>query len=392
LFTASKGHYENAKEYFTRSLNLARELDDERGVASALNNLGLIHKETSDFKKAFEFYMLSLEITEKLGDKRDVAATHNNIGQIYALQGLFHKAIESFEHSISIKETIGDRNGIALSLNAIGSIMEQRGEHHSAIEWCLKGLTVAEEIGALHEQKTACECLYSNYKAIKHGEKALFYHERLALLNDSLSAAEISKAIQQLEFSKLVLADSIARADEKEKIKQAHATEVRRKNQSRNIFIAATLILLIGAISLYNRVRYIRKSRAELAKEKNRSDNLLLNILPADIARELKEKGEATARKFDNISILFTDFKDFTALASKHSPEEIVSELNTCFVEFDAICERYGVEKIKTVGDSYMVAGGLPVPTPGCVKSTVMAALEMMQFMKERKKTQELQG
>jgi len=144
-------------------------------------------------------------------------------------------------------------------------------------------------------------------------------------------------------------------------------------------------VLLILAGGLYGRVRYIRKSRATLQAEKDRSENLLLNILPADIAAELKEKGRADARDFELVSILFTDFKGFTKASAKLGAQELVSEINTCFEVFDGIMGKYNIEKIKTIGDAYMAAGGLPVPTNDSTKNTVMAALEMQAFISKRK-------
>jgi adenylate cyclase len=105
-------------------------------------------------------------------------------------------------------------------------------------------------------------------------------------------------------------------------------------------------------------VQYIRKSKAVLQTEKDRSENLLLNILPADIAAELKEKGKADARNFEMVSILFTDFKSFTEAWAKLSAQELVAEINPCFEAFDSIMGKYKIEKIKTIGDAYMAAGG----------------------------------
>jgi len=122
----------------------------------------------------------------------------------------------------------------------------------------------------------------------------------------------------------------------------------------------------------------------ELSLEKKKSDDLLLNILPEEIAHELKEKGKADARDFDVATILFTDFKGFTALSEKLSAHDLVREINTCFEAFDAIMTKYNIEKIKTIGDAYMAAGGLPVPSDDSVKNTVLAALEMQEFITQR--------
>jgi len=124
---------------------------------------------------------------------------------------------------------------------------------------------------------------------------------------------------------------------------------------------------------------------SQLTLEKQKSDALLRNILPEEIAAELKEKGRAEARNFDVVSILFTDFKGFTEQSTTMTANALVHELNTCFEAFDNIMEKYGIEKIKTIGDAYMAAGGLPVPTADSVKNTVLAALEMQAFIVNRK-------
>ena len=102
-----------------------------------------------------------------------------------------------------------------------------------------------------------------------------------------------------------------------------------------------------------------------------------------------QEKGKAKARKFKNVSILFSDFKDFTHLSEKLDANDLVEEINACFKPFDAICEKYGIEKIKTIGDTYMAAGGLPVLLEEAAKNTVLAGLEMQQFIVNRRKERE---
>ncbi|MCB0664134.1 MAG: adenylate/guanylate cyclase domain-containing protein, partial [Saprospiraceae bacterium] len=122
-----------------------------------------------------------------------------------------------------------------------------------------------------------------------------------------------------------------------------------------------------------------------IRKGKRESDKLLHNILPMEVAAELKSKGKAVSKKFDNITVLFTDFKGFTAIAEKLEPQELVDDLNIYFSAFDAIMEKYGVEKIKTIGDAYMAVSGLPKSDPKHAENVLKASLEMVQFMKERK-------
>lgn len=121
--------------------------------------------------------------------------------------------------------------------------------------------------------------------------------------------------------------------------------------------------------------------KQEVERQKDRSEQLLLNILPAEVAEELKQKGSAEAKQFDSVTVMFTDFKDFTQLSEQLSPADLVAEIDHCFKAFDQIISKYHIEKIKTIGDSYMAAAGLPVITENHAEEVVRAALEMQAFM-----------
>lgn len=432
LIYMNNGDYPKALEYFQRSLKVKEEVSDNSGIAPTLNNIGLIYKRQNDHLKALEYFQRSLDICEQLNnksamagilsnigaiymiegndssamecfqrslniceevsDKRGIASAKNNIGEVYMKQGDYLNALKQFRQSIDIYEEIPDKRGLAITYFNVGQINIKQGNHAQAINWCRKSLLISEEINILDEEKNACQCLYDSYKALGNDNKALQYHERITRLNDSLQAEETSKKLQQMEFARQMLADSLTQEKEKLSIQLAHEAEVRKKERARNIFILSASLLLIGAVVLYWRIIYIRKAKAEIEKEKNRSEKLLLNILPTEIAQELKEKGKAVARNFDMVSILFTDFKEFTQISEKLSAEELVGEINNCFMVFDSICGKYGIEKIKTIGDSYMAAGGLPVPAQDSVRNTVNAGLEMTEYMIRRNKSRESSG
>ncbi len=128
--------------------------------------------------------------------------------------------------------------------------------------------------------------------------------------------------------------------------------------------------------------RLVRERTKELQEEKDRTDELIHNILPAQAVVELKTKGHVEPRHFESATILFTDFKDFTAKASALPPGELVDELNKIFLEFDNIVEKFGLEKLKTIGDAYMAACGLPQPVEDHAERVVRAALAMQEFIK----------
>lgn len=122
---------------------------------------------------------------------------------------------------------------------------------------------------------------------------------------------------------------------------------------------------------------------------RQRSDNLLLNILPEDTANELKEKGKAQARSFESVSIMFTDFVGFTNVAENLEPSELVDLIDEYFSEFDRIISAYKLEKIKTIGDAYMAAGGLPVKRTDHALRMVAAAREILDFVKAKQEEHE---
>ena len=112
----------------------------------------------------------------------------------------------------------------------------------------------------------------------------------------------------------------------------------------------------------------------------------MLNILPHEVAEELKEKGKTSAKHYDEVSVLFTDFVSFTANSEKLGVQEVLNELNVCFTEFDRIMERNGLEKIKTIGDAYLAVSGLPVSNEQHAKNAVNAGIEILEFIEKRKK------
>lgn len=148
-----------------------------------------------------------------------------------------------------------------------------------------------------------------------------------------------------------------------------------RQLENNNIEIAEKNILL------EEQARQITEQRDQLFHEKQKSDELLLNILPEEVAQELKTKGNYKARLFDNVSILFTDFVSFTTYSEHMNPTELIEVLHYYFQAFDSIIEKHGLEKIKTIGDAYMAVSGLPHPDEHHAEKAVRAAKEIQTFI-----------
>ncbi|MDP1621241.1 MAG: adenylate/guanylate cyclase domain-containing protein [Bacteroidales bacterium] len=164
----------------------------------------------------------------------------------------------------------------------------------------------------------------------------------------------------------------------------------RRRTRDRELEQAREIEKAYQALNLQHEI--VAKQNDELEIEKKCSDELLLNILPSEVAEELKAKGYADAKLIDEVTVLFTDFVGFTHLTEQLSPKQLVAEIHHCFSAFDNIIHKHGVEKIKTIGDSYMAAGGLPTPNNNHAINTVKAALEIQHFMERHNYRKKVAG
>ena len=384
------GDYPIALDYFQRSLKIVEEIGDKQVSANTIGNIGIIYENKGDYPKALEYFQRSLKIYEEMGNKEGSARTIGNIGLIYKNQGDYTKALEYFQRSLNSFEEMGIKEGSALTINTIGLIYKNQGDYPKALEYCKLSLVKSEEIAALNLEKDACQCLYDTYKAMGKGIEALVYLEKLQVIDDSLNAEETNKKLQQMEFAKQVLADSIATAEKERLVQEAHEEEIHQEEKTRNISLGVGAFFVLLAGSFYIRWRYVRKSKVSLQIEKDRSESLLLNILPEEVAQELKETGKAAPKKYESVTILFTDFKDFTKLVASIPATTLIVELDDIFGQFDDIMDEVGVEKIETIGDAYMAASGLPRENPDHALRCVEAAFRMVEFLEQRNENSEI--
>jgi class 3 adenylate cyclase len=164
--------------------------------------------------------------------------------------------------------------------------------------------------------------------------------------------------------------------------KEAEIQLLKDKRQKIIIYATALALVLIFVLLffLYKRYSFVKETNTIIEEEKNRSDALLLNILPKETAQELKETGQVVAKKFESITVLFTDFKDFTRSSASLSPENLVRSVDYYFSRFDEVMEKYGLEKIKTMGDAYMCTGGLHLNREDHAIRMVRAAFEIVEI------------
>ncbi len=376
---------DNAMKHYQTAKTIYDTIADQKAISKALNNIGEIHLKQNNYKKAIDNFESALSIAIINEEKQIQTEALFNLGRLFEKQQNYPKASEYYYQSLELSRIMNSAVSESSSLIAIGSVQLELNKKSEAINNFQKGLAIAEKSKVILIQKNAYEYLYKANKQLNRNKKALENYEKMQLLKDSLGLKQTANKILNMKYEKEMLMDSIANTEKERLIALKHKKEVEKKEKQRNIFLIAVCFALILALAIFSRLRHIKKSKSQLQLEKDRSEHLLLNILPEEIAEELKEKGYVDAQDFETASILFTDFKSFTVTASQLSPQELVEEINVCFKAFDGIMGTYNLEKIKTIGDAYMAAGGLPKPDTNAVKNMILAAIDMQKFIIERK-------
>lgn len=377
-----------ALENYARSAALYQELDHSKGKAQALMNLGATHLEMGERTTAMEEFLHSLQLYRGMGRKLEMGMAFNNLGRTYGELGREREAFAALDSAFSLFDALGSGRQIARNLFYRGNLLLKQGNARKAKEACAEGLKLARDLGLAQQRKECSQCLVEAYEALGDLGNAFRAQKEFMQVSDSLDQLNNAKEVQRLDllrqFQQQQIADSLETVRARYEQELAYQLSLEKERDRRNLLLLSGAGLLVLAGGLWNRLRFTRRSRAALQKEKQRSDDLLHNILPQEVAAELKTKGHAEAKQFERVTIVFTDFKGFTQVSETLTPSELVSELNACFKAFDAIVDRHGVEKIKTIGDAYMAAGGIPEPSDKAVRNAVMAALDMQAFMRER--------
>lgn len=202
--------------------------------------------------------------------------------------------------------------------------------------------------------------------------------------DNQLKQSEIQTKELVIQTKEQVIKEKVLESDAKTRViellkeeKILKDKELRQEAIIRNTFVGGFIIMLLCTVVFF-------RQRNKIAIEKRRSDDLLLNILPEEVADELKKTGSAQAKHYNHVSVLFTDFVGFTRISEKLSPEELVEEIHQCFTAFDEIIDRNGLEKIKTIGDAYLAVCGMPNEDKSHARKAVQASIEIMEFINKR--------
>lgn len=411
LYISADNGYAKATPFLLESLTLFEELRDSSGISRCYMQLGLISYIMQYYEDAIKNFNLSLRYTNNPTATYLMAISYSEL----------HKFVESKKHFATAIQDFKENNNQS-GLNECYMYLGKLYENENVLDTAFYYLNMAiENRKTLNDpdKLTRPYALISGYYLKTHDiEKAIFFakssYDNAKNSQDKISAiitaknlseaykstGDYKKAHSYLEIYNTLQSENI-QGNTKQKIvemqgkfdfnkkindeKLRHQIELHRKNRTKNMFLAIGVIILLMAGGLWSRLQYVRKSKAIIEKEKEISENLLLNILPEEVATELKAKGYTDAKEFEKATILFTDFKGFTSMSEQMTASELVSEIDACFKGFDHIMEKYGIEKIKTIGDAYMAAGGLPVPDSATPANVISAGLEMQEFVANRK-------
>ncbi len=327
--------YPLALEYMNCALAAFEELGEKSNTARVMGRIGLVHYYLLDYPRALEYYGRALAIHEELGNKRGVATHTYNIGDTYKNLSDYPRALEYMSRALAVDEELGNKSGIALKTGNIGMLYaEEEFEGYNSVqaeEYLLKAIAMCEELGTKWTKYKFHKELSDLYKRQERWKEFATHYEKYHELKDEVQSEEAKKKAEQLDYE--------------------------RKTAEREKQLAV--------------------ERAEAATVKR----ILHNTLPPIIADRLINNETFIADSYPNVSVLFMDLVNFTRIAAIIPPRHLIYVLNTIFSNADAVMEKHGLEKIKTIGDAYMAVAGAPVHQDDHAQRAALAALDVMEAM-----------
>lgn len=390
---ASQNEFAKAHQFLQRSLEAYKQAGQTRDQFIALGNIGNVYFSEGNYPQALNYMQQALALATSSKDNRGILNQWLNIGSTYAAMKEFAKAKPYYEQSLALAKQEKDLQLQAISQGNLGDLYLNLATNANSatgrVNAASKGENLAKAISYL--QKGIEGCRFVNYRkgTIEYLELLSQAYTASGKFDQALDAYKLYIEERDSAFynnNKEVLAEQETKraVQLKDKDIQIARLEVAKKRNERGFYILGIAVLMGIVVMLYRSDKKKRISNNLLSTEKLKSDNLLLNILPVTVAEELKKDGLSPARQYDDVTVLFTDFVNFTGVAEHLSPQNLVLELHECFSAFDSICEKHGLEKIKTIGDAYMAVCGLPTAHADHAVRSVEAAIEIGQYMASR--------
>lgn len=373
------GDYQTAKSFYLEMLNSTPH-DQIDNIISKTNSIAYCYRSLNQFDSALYYFHLAEEFAIKQKSDVWIGIISGNIANIYYMQKKYDLAIPLIERNIEISTRYREMVDLAMAKSMLSDIRRIQNNPKAAMHLSLEAYDIIAKKGLLknyYVMKNIYRNLSSAYAANGNLKAAYLYLDSASMAKDSFATQRNQLAISGAKY-RVEVQNHINEIEQKE-------FELRQQKKIRNGWIAGAIIMIIISIVAI-------RQKINVSRAKKRSDELLLNILPEETAEELKSKGFAEAKSYDEVTAMFTDFKNFTIASEQLTAHNLVKEINYFYSAFDKIVSKYNIEKIKTIGDSYMCAGGLPVPNKTNADDVIQAAFEIQEFMKNHRKEREAQN
>ncbi|HZG01101.1 MAG TPA: adenylate/guanylate cyclase domain-containing protein [Chitinophagales bacterium] len=393
LVHEAQGSCGEALQHYERALELYRELNNEPRVAEVLVSIGNVYSIQGRYDKSLEVGKDALAQSETLGNAHVVAQAHRGIGLSYYMQRRFPEAVHHWYKALPVLVEASSKREIGGTLANIAasylymydtqtdSLPDSLRNKTRLLDKAVALLSEAEklnaEVGDMYTSLVIYESLYNAYRLQTDYPNALKYHVLFTAMNDSIFSAENQQRIEALSRQRE------RDVNEREiKLRDVQVKNYERENRFYSIGLIALVAFSALVVFLYRRAN----------RERDRSENLLLNILPSHTANELKENGHSEAKLHPDVTVMFTDFVDFSKMTERMPPKEMVALIDHYYKGFDKIVRRHKLEKIKTIGDAYMAACGVPVSSEKHAEATINASLEIVEFVNKEAIRREATG
>lgn len=399
--------YQKSADWAEKAYGAAKKSNMANYMAIALHQQGLAlakipGKRDGNKAKAIKSFMESNRITT------DDELKLKNLEQMRDLAVLLDRKKDLERIKKEIAALTGEDAPTAVGAGGLFTKRKREMEEFQKVKSEKEALStevssLTEEQQKLEQQKKRLEGQQRTLQTLLVQREAAIQNMTAAQMKQQLLFSEQERIVDSLAFASVM--DSME-LSQKEMVLQQQKAEIGEKEAAlklqktqRNLLLALAGIILLVAVGIFSRYNATKRHNAVLAEknkiieqERKRSEELLLNILPGAIAEELKRTGTAEARHYDNATVLFTDFKGFSAISKILTPEQLVHDLDYAFKNFDQIIGKFGLEKIKTIGDAYMCAGGIPDEAGNHPRNVVRAAIEIQEFLHTWNTDRAMQG
>jgi adenylate cyclase len=365
------GESMRAIDMYQEYIKIMRREGRIKQEVSALSNLGAAYDAVNKPDLALASYKEALRLGDSLHLVNRILQNSINLARLYRDQKKYEEASALCEKYLPLVRSEGDVITEALFLCTLGEVLtwsvhkasvqtpDNEAKHAKGLQSLLQAYKISSEQGMLREKRDIAFAISEAYNYTNQHKQAHQYLREYNTLRDSINANKDSEVIASIE--------------------QKHQAE----NQRYEAEVAAlkerqqrTILWVLG-IGLAGLAFWL----ALLFRLRQRSERLLRKVLPDSIANRLKTGENPLADHFSEVSVIFVDLVNFTQMATQMDPDELVHWLNDLFVQYDQICRRHGLEKIKTIGDCYMAVAGIPIPLERHAEKTVAFARDILALM-----------